>query len=318
MWLFFALFGYACLAVVSILDKFILSKEKVSPIVFVFYSTVFLFPLAGFIPWLTPLPSPLFWILVLIGASAFVFSLWTMYLAFQKSEISHSGPLIGALIPLFILVLSGVFLGETILPTQIFGIILLSIGTLTIAIQKKKPHHDFWQTIKFAGASAFLFAVFHVTAKSLYSEFGFSHGFFYLWGTVGVIGLSLLLTRSVRQAIFPALGFFRQRRISLWLRQIFNNRIFHKNTTKLQVFTITTDKILSALGVFLVQYSISLGSVTKVNALNGFQYGLLIILVAGLSRFWPKAFTEHYQAGEFKQELFAVLIIAVGLVYLVK
>ncbi len=308
MWLFFALFGYACLAVVSILDKFILSKEKVSPTVFVFYSTVFLFPLAVFIPWLTPLPSPLYWILVLIGASAFVFSLWAMYLAFQKSEISHSGPLIGALVPLLILVLSGVFLGETIQPTQIFGIILLSIGTLTIAIQKKKPHHDFWQTIKFAGASAFFFAIFHVTAKSLYSEFGFSHGFFYLWGTVGVIGLSLYLSKNVREVIFPEHNFW----------QIFISKILHKNTTRLQIVTVVADKVLSALGVFLIQYAVSIGSVTKVNALNGFQYGLLIVLVASLTKFSPKLFAEHYQAGEFKRELFAVLIIAVGLVYLVK
>ncbi len=300
MWLYFALFGYACLAVVSILDKFILSKEKVSPIVFVFYSTVFLFPLAGFIPWLTPLPTPLYWILILVGASAFVFSLWMMYLAFQKSEVSHSGPLIGALIPLFILVLSGVFLGEQIMPAQIFGVILLSLGTLIIAIQKKEPHHDFLETIKFAGASAFFFAIFHVTAKSLYSEFGFSNGFFYLWGAVGIIGLSFVLSREVRRVIF------------------------HRQPTPtppkrgLQVITVVADKVLSAFGVFLVQYAVSLGSVTKVNALNGFQYGLLIILVAGLSRFSPKLFAERYGAGEFKQELLAVLIIAIGLVYLVK
>lgn len=308
MWLYFALLGFSCLAVVSILDKFILSKEKVPPAVFVFYSTVFLFPLTFFIPWLLPFPKLSDWILIALGAMAFVFSLWTMYLAFRKSAVSHISPLIGAFIPLFILVLSRFFLGEQILPTQIFGIILLSIGTLLISVHKKEPNHAWSTSIKYGVASAGLFSIFHVAAKSLYTSLGFLHVFVYLWGAVGIIGLLLFFLKDVRRSIFPEHNFWR----------VLADKIFHKKSTKLQVITVAADKILSAVGVLLVQYSISIGSVTKVNALNGFQFGFLVILVAVLTGFWPKVFSEHYQAGEFKREIFAVLIIAIGLVYLVK
>ncbi len=313
MWLNLALLGYTCLAVVSILDKFILTKEKVSPAVFVFYSTFFLFPVSLLIPWLTPRPTLSSWALITIGALAFVLSLWAMYNAFQKSAISHIGPLIGAFIPIFILVLSRVFLGEQIMSTQILGIILLSIGCLLISVQKKQPHHNWSTSIKFGIASAGLFSIFHVTAKSLYSEFGFSHGFLFLWGIVGVFGLSLLSMKEVRLALFPEHRFW---------RGIYSKIFNHQPTPTppkrgIEIITIVADKLLSVAGIVLVQYSVSLGSVSRVNALEGFRYGLLVILVAGLTKFWPEAFSEHYQVGEFRRELLAVFIIATGLYFLV-
>lgn len=308
MWLYLALLGFSCLAVVSILDKFILTKEKMPPVVFVFYSTIFLFPLIFAAPWLSPSPTVKDLGLIVVGASAFVSSLWAMYHAFQKSAVSHIGPFIGAFIPLFILVLSKIFLGEQIVPMQIFGIILLSIGTLLISIQKKQPHHEWGTSIKYGIASAALFSIFHVTAKSLYMSLGFSHGFFYLWGTAGLIGVFLFFSKEVRSQIFPRRSILKS----------ISSKFFYEKSTKIQTLTVVADKVLSVFGVILVQYSVSIGSVTKVNALTGFQYGFLIIIVAVLSRFWPKIFSEHYQAGELKRELLAVLIIGIGIVYLVK
>jgi uncharacterized membrane protein len=271
-----------------------------------------LLPLAFFIPWLSSSPTLLDAALIFAGAFSFVLSLYLMYLAFLHSEVSHVAPLIGAFVPLFILAVSGIFLGERISGAQIFGIILLSFGTLLISIQKKQPHHDFNTSIKFGIISAALFSIFHITAKLLYTKFGFSHGVFYLWGTIGIIGLSMLWHRDVRAVIFPDQSFWQRNKRKL--AQHFSAT----SNTRLQILTVAADKLLSALGIFLVQYAVSLGSVTKVNALSGYQFGLLVVLVALMSKFSPRLFRESYQDGEFKQEIVAVAFIAVGLVYLVR
>ena len=109
-----ALVGYSALAIVSILDKFILSNEKVEPVVFVFYSTIYLLPLNIGLFFLTNFPSPAIRIISAFSALMFVLGLWTMYRSLQKSEISHVGPLIGGLIPLAVLILSRIFLNEEI------------------------------------------------------------------------------------------------------------------------------------------------------------------------------------------------------------
>ena len=70
------------------------------------------------------------------------------------------------------------------------------------------------------------------------------------------------------------------------------------------------------VGVVLAQYAISLGSVSVVNALNGFQYALVIVFVAILSKWRPKIFREEYTRGEIFSEILAVVLIAVGLALL--
>lgn len=308
MWLSFALFGYGCLAVVSILDKYILSNERVKPIMFVFYSTIFLFPLILSFPFLKIWPDLVDWLVIVAGASSFALSLWFMYLAFIKSEVSHSGPLIGGLIPLFILVLSQIFLEEIIGNKQLVGIFLLSLGAFIISFQDSKKDSTWKRGLYSAMISAFFFSVFHVSSKYIYTLYGFGRGFTFIWGTIGVLGLSMFLSKEVRQSVFPK---------ETLVQKIFG-KIFQENRSKRQALAIVADKTLSAVGVISIQYAISLGSVTKVNALSGVQYGALVLMVLFLSRFYPRIFEEKYKNGEVARELIAVLIIAVGLAYLVR
>lgn len=306
MWLYVAFIGYACLAVVAILDKYILSSEKVKPLIFVFYSTVFLAPFTFAFPFLSQTPSLFEWLIIFLSAAAFVLSLGTMYLSFERTEVSRSGPFIGALVPLFILILSQTFLSEVISQNQIFGIVLLSLGSFIISFEKKMSLR--LQTgLGWAVVSAFIFASFHVSAKYIYSAIGFFSGFVYILGVVGFIGCCLIFTKTVKERLFNHANIF----------QRLYNRIFQKEKTTRQAVAIVSDKVLGALGMLLIQYAVSIGSVSKVNALNGLQYGLLIIIVAFLSTFFPAIFKERYSAGKLKYEVAAVCVIAVGLAFLV-
>lgn len=309
MWLYIALAGYACLAIVALLDKYILSEEKVEPIIFVFYSTVFLLPLGFALPFVSL--SGLTWPVAIVAASAaglFAASLGTMYLAFRVTEVSHTGPFIGALIPLFILVLGGLFLGESVTDRQLMGIFLLSIGSLFISYQKSPSHKRWSYHINPAVVSALFFALSYIAAKFTYTSLSFIPGFVLIWSIMGVIGLGIgIFSKKVHEHFFP------KHPIVAYLK----SHVHLHGRPHHEVAAVVADKALGAVGTILVQYAVSLGSVTAVNALSGVQYGLVVLIVAASSVVAPHIFKEKYQKGELAIEFVAVLVISIGIAFLV-
>jgi len=67
------------------------------------------------------------------------------------------------------------------------------------------------------------------------------------------------------------------------------------------------------VAVLLIQYATALGSVTIVNALSGVQFAFLIVVIALLTKYDPKLSKEKFARGELRNELLAVLVIAIGL-----
>lgn len=299
-----ALVGYFFLSLVTLLDKFIITNERVKPVKVAFYSSVMLLPIFLLVPFGVVILRGADWLMALASGGTFVLALWTTYLSFEKSEVSHSGPLIGAAIPFFVIVLNRFFLHEIITAGQYAAIALLVIGSLIISQKKsffKKTRQVGWQAgVVLAIAAGLLFAISNITAKYLYDQYGFFSGLVWSRGTSGLFGLCLLLWPGAWRLIFSSSK--NSNRSQVWLT--------------LQTKVIVVDKVLSLGGNFLVQYATAIGSVALVNALSGVQYGLLIILVAILSRFMPRLFKEVYEPGEMQQEIVAVIIISIGLAVL--
>ena len=79
-----ALLGNALLAVVGIVDKFILNKSVTRPITFVFYSTIFVLPCFLLLPF--GIKLPVVWtdyMLFAVSGLCFAFGLWTLYIAIE-------------------------------------------------------------------------------------------------------------------------------------------------------------------------------------------------------------------------------------------
>ncbi len=296
MWLVLAIGGYTLLAIVTLLDKFILSNKAVKPLVFVFYSSVFLLPLSLLLPFGVDSLNGWDWFAALISGAAFVLALWTSYISFVKSEVSHAGPLIGASIPIFIFLLNFFSLRETFSDKEFFGMGFLIFGCLLISFEKSRKHSGWHSGFLWAILAAFFYAVSHLTAKYIYNEYDFYSGLVWTRLAIGLVGMFTLLFASVRREIF--------------------SKKEKKPKSENKLLPVVVNKILSVFGVVLVQYAIALGSVVIVNALLGVQYALLIILVAALSKFYPKIFKEEYTRGEIFQELSAVVLIAAGLIFL--
>ena len=178
MWFSVAVTGYFLLAVVVILDKLIVSKSEVKPVIYTFYSTIFMLaaPLVFLFVdfgWLRGAD----WLWALISGVTFGFGLWTLYLAVKKGEVSHISPFNGAAITFFIYLLSSFFLSEKLNSVQIAGMAILVFASLLLSFEKTRTHSGFHSGFLWAVLSGLLFAISHVSVKYLYGIYPFWTGF---------------------------------------------------------------------------------------------------------------------------------------------
>ncbi len=301
MFIILALIGYGFQAFDLILNKFILEKTTVKPTLFLFYSTITALPVFLLLPFGTErLIGVTDYGVALCSGLMFAAALAAMYTAIQESEISHIGPLLGAVIPFFVLILSYFFLREVIVTQELLGIGVLILGSLIIAFEKSRLHHGFHRGIVWAVLAGFLFAVSHVSAKYMYDLHGFLTGFVYTRGFSGIVGIALLALPSIRKTLFAV----KQKTVP---------------TKSLgQASIVVIEKLVAFFGVVFLQYATAIGSVTIVNALAGAQFALLIGLVALLSKVRPAVFKEDFEKREITQEAIGVAVIALGLMLIIR
>jgi drug/metabolite transporter (DMT)-like permease len=299
MWLFFTLLGCLLLAIVNILDKFLVTK-KVSPAVFVFYSTVIALPIFLLVPFgVEKLHSLQDWFLVSASGIAFGVALWCMYVGFKDSEVSHIGPLVGASISFFVVVFSQLFLAEPITTQQVVGIAILMVGSLLISFEKSHSYNGWHVGMLWGILAGVFFGFSNVLAKHIYTIYGFWSGFVWTRAFTGVIVVVLIFFPSVYK---------------LFLKT--NHRKQSKEKSSSNLGLIGLNKTLGILGVLAIQYATAIGSVSLVNALTGVQYGILVVLIALLSKFAPRTFKETYTKKEIVQESVAIFFIVIGLIVL--
>ena len=299
MWLISAILGYILLAIVFILDKHILAQEVRKPIVYTFYSTVFLL-VVGLAWFFIPFEmSPVYWFWSIISGFAFGLALHTMFVAVAKSEASHLDPFIGAIITIAIFAGAYLFLGEQLSQTQMWGIGCLGLSSLFLSVEdrpstKGGKNKKQWQWYVLGIISAVLFAISHLTSKFLYDEFGFISGLVGSRFTTGIFGLLILALPVTWYA----------------LRKPAPKKA--KNPTGLVIL----DKVLGVVSVLFIQYAISLSSVTVVNALSGLQYALMFIIIVILSLGRSKFLKEKFSLVETMAQVAGLAFIILGL-YLV-
>ncbi|MBU2575664.1 hypothetical protein KKF64_01050, partial [Patescibacteria group bacterium] len=68
-----------------------------------------------------------------------------------------------------------------------------------------------------------------------------------------------------------------------------------------------------ALGFVLVNYSISLASVSLVNAMQGAQYAFLLLMIILLAKKFPKIMSEKLTGAVLAQKIFAIILISIGI-----
>ena len=295
MWFIIAFIAFFLLAIAAVIDKFLLTKSRIVPVSYAFYA-VFLGALASsallFFSRDFYFPQAELGTLVM-GGVAFYFGLYFLFLAVQKSEVSKVNPLSISLTPLFVFLLSLFLAVEFFSAPKFLAILLIILGSYflsQVGLPKTRLTSQGWLFIL---ATCLMFAVSNTFSKIAYNELSFITAFVWLrWIS--------LATALIFTAVFGGW------RAALDLKEIETK----KNRQKWLAFAI--GQAAGGSGVILMQYAISLGSVTIVTALNGLQFFFVMLIVYVLSKFYPQILREDIQRRFVWQKVFWSLVIFSG------
>lgn len=306
-WILLASAGQLLNAVVAILDKYIVSDEKVlpKPFVYAFYTCLLtgfwiLVYFVGLIPGLAHIGVPQFSniqqpTIQVVGMSflaayTLFIALVSLYDALKHADASDVMPVIGAVSAISTFGMSVVFL--SIVPSQnfIWGIALLATGTLLVSQGRFKLS----TTINTIHGGLF-FALHYIAMKGLFLETSFDDGFF--WSRISFIlfALSLLLVPAYWEKITAQTK---------------------STSTKSGVLVVLT-KILAGVAAFMLLKATDLGDVAVVQALDGLKFVFILVLSVLVGKYLPVTAgeNEHDTRTVVRKTLY-VIIISIGFVIL--
>lgn len=296
-WLLFAIISYFINAVTAIIDKFLLNKSVPSPVAYTFYVGLLSVFAVILIPFGVVWPGVSLTMQNIIPGIIFFWAVFLFITAVKKYEVSRVVTMIGGFTPMFALVLSFSFFHERLRGFHFLAFVLLVAGSVLISY-KRTGIDSARKKSAFLGvgvsiAAAFMFALYYVSAKIIFSGGQpFISAFF--WSRMGsfLAALVILVIPSWRILIFGA----------------------RKTAGVKGGALFVTNKVLAASGFILLNYSIKLGNVALINAIQGVQYVFLFALVMYFAKKHPKVLEEKMTGKIIAQKILAIIIIGFGLV----
>ncbi|NCN11875.1 EamA family transporter [Candidatus Kaiserbacteria bacterium] len=306
-WILLAAAGQFLNAIVAILDKYIVSDEKLlpRPFVYAFYSCLvtggwMVIFFLGWIPGLSELRLPSFENvetptiqvvgMAFLSAYTFFIALVSMYDALRRADASSAMPIIGSVSALASFGLSYLFLGVELHDNFLLGVVLLSVGTMLVAQTIPKVN-----VIVQVFHSGLFFALHYITMKGLFMETSFDDGFF--WSRVGFVLFTL----------------------SLLLVPAYYGKV-RENTTSVSRKAgeiVLLNKILAGIAAFMLLKATDLGDVSVVQALGGLQYIFILTIGILFAQWLPSAATDRdVRPQVFFRRMLYVVVILIGFVTL--
>lgn len=305
-WLIYAIIGHLANGVAFAIDKMLLksafSRSATYAGLVGILSSVLLFA----VPFVKTWPAGGGWLLAVASGATFILALWAFFAAMARAEASRVVPIVGSLIPVFTLAGSFAFLAERLTDKTFVGFGLLILATVMLSGGKAAGRPNS-QTVWLAVTSAILFAISSVTGKAVYDTWGFFGGFVVsrLAAALTALGLLALIdTEAGREA----LSIFRPDR---------DKRSKGKQPGRIAAILALVGQGLGACGFVLVQYAMSQGSASLVNALQAVQYAFLVLLALALRKRALQLLGEHLDRRTLYLKAGALVVTAVGMYLLV-
>lgn len=299
LWLTITILAYFILAVVFLIDKYLLVNAVPNPKVYAFLigiAGIILLILVPFVDFYVPSIRQL--ILSFFAGAFFIYALYWFYKALQNFDISQVVPAIGALNPLFTfgLVYISSFGREIPSLREILSIVLLVGGAVLITTERGKTITA--KSLKLSFLAALFFSLSFVLTKYVYLEQPFLNGL--IWTRLG--------------GVFTALIFF-----FIWpdiKKEIFNQK---DNFKRKSLGILIVNQAAGAGAGLLQNWAIALVPliyVAFINALQGIQYVFLLILSIFLSFKFPLILKEQMVKEIIIRRIIAILLIGGGLALL--
>ncbi len=302
-WLSITLLAYFLNAVAMVIDKTILKQKINNPFVYTFYVAalgtlliVLLLPLAYFLSLKLIWPGWSQFYISLLAGGAFSIGLIFMYAILRKYDASRIVPIIGGLTPIFVAVLAYLLIGEILSSRQLLAFVLIILGAFLISLEFKRGEWRLKGFIWLAMLSAFFFGLSYVLTKDVYNHQPFVSGF--IWTRLG----ALLL------AVLPM--FYAPNRRAL-LHSPKNHGLQQAK------WRFLFGQSCGGASAVLIQYAISIASVSLVQALQGTQYVFVFVIVVISSYFFPRFLKEKLNRLIIIQKSLAILLIVLGVYFII-
>lgn len=298
LWLIIAIVAYFILAVVFLLDKYLLTSSIPNPRIYAFYvgilgiGVLILLPFTNFYF----LTIPDIFVAFISGATFVIGILW-FFKGLKEFEASRIVPAVGGLLPIFTFLL--IYLlsrgQESLTLEQVLAFAMLIGGSVLITLKKTAVFP--LQSVKLAAVAAFFLAVSFVSAKLVYLNYPFLLSL--IWIKLGGVLLTLffLFDHNLRSAVFA-------------------KKIGIEKRTAIIFFA---GQAGGAAANLLQNWAVALAPlvyVAFVNALQGVQYAFLLPLTVLLSLKFPRIIKEELGGNVIIQKIAAIVLLSGGLVFL--
>lgn len=302
-WVFLATVGQLINAVVAFLDKYIVTDEQAlpRPFVYAFYSCLLtgfwvVIYFIGYIPGLAGLGMPTFANIQspsiqvvgmsFLAAYTFFMALVSMYDALRRAEAVNVMPVIGAVSALSTFGMSHLFLQTAFSANYMWGVIVLSLGTLLVA--QTLPHRGIILNVVHSGL---FFALHFIAMKGLFLETSFDDGFFWSRISFFLFALSLLMVPAYYEKVFEQT----------------------KKTSKKTGLIVIVAKVLAGVAAFLLLKATDWGDVAVVQALDGLKFVFILLGTIAFASIMPDAIIKHEaRPQEVIRRILYVAVITVG------
>lgn len=289
-WLLFALLSPAFMAMNIVVNKFLVTKKFSGYFSMIVYLNFVDLIFAAVVYLLTPVSFifPYSFFSMTIGLMPVV-GFWFYSKALRVEEASRLSPLF-QFIPIFVALLSVLFLGEILSAQKYFGIALIVLTSILISYKRSENGHSLSAAFKLMVPFTVIIAVYTVLNKFLLGYLDFWSVFFWMMIGSWLGVMSMLLFSKPRKA-------------------------FVKSVSKLgkETFIITlTGEGSYILGTIFSLIAISLGYVSIVSALAGLQQFFVFIYMILLSLFVPTILKEEIHRNAIVVKTVAIALMFVG------
>jgi hypothetical protein len=299
MWLAIAVLSYFMLALVFLVDKYLLVSSIPNPKVYVFYVGALgglAVLIAPFVDFFVPEGKQI--VLGIFAGASFVLGLFWFYKALSRFEASRIVPAVGALTPIIAFIFVYFLYGATeISPSVIIAFLLLVSGSVLIVAEKGKFVN--LDSFKISLVAAFFLSLSVVLLKYLYLELPFWTAF--IWKSIGGA-----VTAFCFFILFPEIK-----------KEVFKKQ--EKKSPKTAVMFLG-NQAMGAVANILQNWAVALVPflyVAFINAVQGVQYVFLFVFSVIISLKYPNFIKEEISKRTIFQKVLAILAIAGGLAIMV-
>lgn len=292
LWFFLALISTFFYAVSNIFDKIVREHFIKDTIVILMLGELFsfiAFIAIVFFKGLTWIGWSNF-ILANFLVALYFFSLFPYYKAIAIKDASIVVSLFN-LQPLFVLILSFIFLHEQLSNYQYLGFIFIIFGSLLINWESKKRKlyagEAFWLTL----ICTFIWAIYLLFLKKIYLAGDFWLISSYLYGISALYLIPLIIFSPTRKKFF-----------------------FHIKKQPLVAFLFKySSSLVNLVAELFNRWALILGSVSLIAVIGGTQGAFVLITTVFLGKFIPQYIKEKNNYQLFLQKLVAILFMIIGL-----